>query len=382
MTASLSNLQASALPRTEAQPREAARLAYVDAFRGIVMCHMALDHVSMFFNRARFAKEVWGHRPDLPVSLAQFLTRFSGVFVAPAFSFMAGFMIALTTARRGARGITPAAIRRRLVERGVVLILAYALFVDLPMKRLSIGAVTSLGMSIIVVAFLERLGTWALAVIAGLVLTLHPLLDVSGLPPLLGRIVYGTEPLGILKVYFPLVPWVGIMIAGVVAGRLAAPHALHENARAWAWAALASFVLFWAVRLYGGYGNAFGYKHILSYEFFIWSKYPPDLPWLCWSFATIFGLLAVLAHVQRKTRWLDTRAGLFFRGIGGAPLFFYVLHFNVLVLLSVILPSWKHALGLPVVYLLWGLLCAGLYRPCVQFAIWKARYPSSPLRYF
>jgi len=86
------------------------------------MVHMALDHASMTFNRARWAGEVAWRMPPIPDDFGQFLTRFSGVFVAPGFGFIAGFMVWWTSARRRAAGVGQVTITRRLVTRGLILI--------------------------------------------------------------------------------------------------------------------------------------------------------------------------------------------------------------------------------------------------------------------
>ena len=98
------------------------RKSYVDVFRGLLIAHMALDHASLFFNSGRGAEELAAAASSpLSSSLTQFLTRFTGVPVAPGFFFMAGFMVAITTFARENRGIAPAEITRRLLVRGLVL---------------------------------------------------------------------------------------------------------------------------------------------------------------------------------------------------------------------------------------------------------------------
>ena len=66
---------------------------------------MALDHASLMFNAGRAAEELAAEPAPVFDGLGQFLTRFAGVPVAPGFFFMAGFMVALTSAARGSRGV-------------------------------------------------------------------------------------------------------------------------------------------------------------------------------------------------------------------------------------------------------------------------------------
>src|SRR6185436_16184539 len=82
------------------------RQAYVDVFRGLLIAHMALDHASLMFNAGRAAEELAGEPVPVFDGIWQFLTRFAGVPVAPGFFFMAGFMVALTSAARLDRGVS------------------------------------------------------------------------------------------------------------------------------------------------------------------------------------------------------------------------------------------------------------------------------------
>lgn len=61
-----------------------------------------------------------------------------------------------------------------------------------------------------------------------------------------------------------------------------------------------SLLLFFAVRLTGGYGNAYPYASVASPDFWSFAKYPPDLPFLAWSFAVTFCSLAVLWRMTRN----------------------------------------------------------------------------------
>src|SRR6266702_4772053 len=109
-----------------------SRRPWVDIFRGLLISHMALDHASLMFNTGRAEEELAAAGPPVFSSLMQFLTRFAGVPVAPAFCFMAGFMVALTSAARENRGVPPAEVTRRLIIRGLVLIGVDAVIMGLP----------------------------------------------------------------------------------------------------------------------------------------------------------------------------------------------------------------------------------------------------------
>src|SRR5688572_33161171 len=100
---------------TAAVGAPSVREAYVDIFRGLLIAHMGLDHASLMFNAGRAAEELAAGPAPMFGDLFQFLTRFTGVPVAPGFFFMSGFMFALTSLARENRGVPHAEVTRRWV---------------------------------------------------------------------------------------------------------------------------------------------------------------------------------------------------------------------------------------------------------------------------
>src|SRR5688572_29054499 len=136
------------------------RWRWVDVMRGLLIAHMGLDHASLMFNANRGAEELARAAPPPPADVWQFLTRFTGVPVAPGFFFMAGFMIALTSVARAGRGMTHADVTQRLLIRGLVLIAVDAVIMGLPralMGFYSFMVLSSIGVGIIAVALLRNL---------------------------------------------------------------------------------------------------------------------------------------------------------------------------------------------------------------------------------
>ena len=292
------------------------------------MVHMALDHASLFWNANRFADEFWNALPT-PADLPNFLARFSGFPVAPGFSFMAGFMVAVTDAGRAARGEPESAIRRRLLFRaGLLVVLELAVF-SLAMRHVQIGVLTCLGACLAITTFVRRAPLRILAAAALAILALHPLLgtlwtdrmDVAGVAI---KVLHQAGKFPRFDVYYPLIPWIGVMLFGVVAGRLY----LARGSRDWPIVALCFAGAFLFTR-FTGLGAAHDFTSVGSYSFFIWSKYPPDLPWLTASFAVLFATLWVLERGQ-EGRILRSAGAEFIATFGRVPLFFYVLHFAVL----------------------------------------------------
>ena len=135
------------------------------------------------------------------------------------------------------------------------------------------------------------------------------------------------------------------------------------------------FALFWAVRLSGGYGNAYQYSSVASFEFWSFAKYPPDLPFITWSLAIVFATLAAVRHFFADG---VPRALQPFVTFGRVPFFFYVVHFYVLGPLA---GPIGRKLDLSGTFLVWiGLLalmlwpCAWYYRKKLERPNWVTRY--------
>ena len=352
------------------------RKAYVDLFRGLLIAHMALDHASLMYNAGRPGEEL-AALPPAPADPWQFLTRFTGVPVAPGFFFMAGFMVALTSLSRAGRGVSEADITRRLVIRGLVLIAVDALVMGIP--RLAGGyysfvVLSCIGASLIVLAFARRLSTRVLLPAALAVLVLHPLLDVSALPVPLQAILHQPIRSGGFRSLYPIVPWVALVVLGFVTGRDAAGRP--EPERRWLGLAALCLAAFLAVRLPGGYGNAYAFASYTGMDFWSFAKYPPDLAFLSWSLAVVFGALALLRWLCRSGVPLPLRPFVLY---GRVPFFFYVVHFYLLGFSQALL---RQRFGLPGTYLVWLLLLVVMAWPCAWYYRNKRDRPNFITRYF
>ena len=81
-----SDLTAATMARaSQATIMSTHRERYVDVFRGLLIAHMALDHASLMLNGGRGGEESAAAAPAFPSDIWQFLTRFTGIPVAPAF---------------------------------------------------------------------------------------------------------------------------------------------------------------------------------------------------------------------------------------------------------------------------------------------------------
>jgi uncharacterized membrane protein len=394
----MSTSAADAGPAPAVRPSSAApRVDSVDVLRGVVMVVMALDHVRDFFH--------WGslHGAD-PLDLNTttpwlFFTRWITHFCAPTFMFLAGTGAYLASRR----GKTKRELSQFLVTRGIWLIFLELTYFNWAGWSFTIDlhnnwalVIWALGWSMIVLAALVHLPTWAIATF-GLVMILgHNALD--GIQPAawgsqawLWNILHvpGTIKIGTsfnLWVLYPLIPWVGVMAAGYAFGTVYTWEA--SVRRDWLWragtAAIAGFIL---LRFTNAYGNLTPWTPqprpgFALLSFLDVTKYPPSL---CYLLMTLGPGLLLLAVLERPLpRVLQP-----FLVFGRVPFFYYALHVPLIHGLAVILSEIRFGttgfsfapdtppqpatagVSLPLVYLIWIAVVVALYPACKWFAALK-----------
>ncbi len=384
------------------QPPTAARLASIDALRGLVMVLMALDHVRDMLTQPRGAMLDFSEAAGL-----LFFTRWVTHFCAPTFVLLAGIGAHLYRAKTG----SPRAAARFLLTRGLWLVVieltvvAFAWNFNVGERMvLPLQVLWALGVSMIALAGLVWLPRSLVAVFGLVVVLGHNLLD-SVQPALadaspLWVLLHIQGPLSIggtivAFVGYPLVPWIGLMALGYVLGPVfAAPEPSRPRTLVLWGVALA--IAFIALRLPNAYGEPRGWEIGASLvptlvSFFDLTKYPPSLQFLLMTVGPALAMLGVLEHARgRIVEALIT--------IGRVPFFYYVLHLYVIHTLALIVgvaqgfaigeiavvflmyPS-GFGVGLGSVYLLWIAVVLALFPACRWFAAVKARRPEWWLSY-
>jgi uncharacterized membrane protein len=373
------------------QPALRRRVDHVDLLRGLVMVIMVLDHVRAYFSGAHFDPT------DLTrTTPALFATRWITHFCAPTFVFLAGASAWIAGTRR-----TRGELTRFLLSRGIWLVfleLTVISFAWYLTTAWTLGAVAqviwAIGWSMIALAGLIHLPRWAVAGVALAMVLGHNLVDgvtperFGALAPL-WRVLHVSGPLGVVPILglYPLVPWIGVMALGFLAG----PVVFSSNsrdARRLVWAGAVRVAGFVVLRWLDVYGDPnprvlHGGAAIVAMSFFNVSKYPPSLLYLL---MTLGPALLALAWLRRARGPLAEVLVTF----GRVPFLFYVAHLFLVHALAVgagvlqgfpasairtvfrQLPA-DYGFGLPVVYLVWLGAVAALYPLCRRYAALKAR---------
>lgn len=363
------------------------RYPAVDALRGLIMMIMAIDHASGFVAR-QHSSEFWAGAMTSYTSAFPFLTRLLTHLCAPGFFFLMGAGIYWGSA-------SP----QRIALRGLVLVLCGQLFespliylqsllkpapvqhsvtnapppVDGSPLSFALIVLSTLGLVTIVCAGLRQLPAWTwLATAGACVFATNTLLPADGRSgPLWFNILLAPGLAQGGMVTYPVLPW----LAGAAAGMYFA-HWWRTNPaaerRVWLMG-LALVALGVALRAAGGWGNIRPPRDAGWIEFLNNVKYPPSLVFWCLFLGVDLLLLAALQHAP--SRWLSPSSPLIV--FGQTPLFFYVVHFYVLVAIALVF--FAEASSLAFMYVVWALLLAGLYPVCAWYRGFKMSRPRESL---
>lgn len=321
----------------------ARRLTSIDALRGFVMVIMLLDHVrETWFLHLQVSDPV-DARTVMP---ALFFTRYLSTICAPVFVGLTGLSAFLY-----GRTHTKSEVSRFLVERGLFLMFLELTFVNFawtaryPPETIWFQVIWTIGVSMIALAALLHLPRKAIFAIGLAIVCGHNLLDGVHVSPdspfftswamLHERQAW--EFAGItFKTTYPVLPWIGLISLGYCMGPwFAGDLAPEVRQKRMMLTGLGMLVAFVALRTINVYGDAprfvvegDGLRTFMSFTAL--TKYPPSLLYLLFNCGLGLILLSAFEKIDggRVSQWLSV--------MGGAPMFFYLLHLYVLKVLYLI----------------------------------------------
>jgi uncharacterized membrane protein len=378
------------------------RIESIDLLRGIIMVIMALDHTRDFFHIDAFK----GDPLDLAFTTpGLYATRWVTHFCAPVFVFLSGLSAWLQSQRKSKKELS-----RFLMTRGIWLILM-DLFVitllttsNIYYEVFIIQTLWAIGISMAMLGLLIWL-PFPVILGIGLVIVLgHNVIDFAEAGrtdfPLWWNLLHkqGGVPLWdghFLFVFYPFLPWTGLMIMGYCVGTIFTSKTEQERSKILLLMGVSLLVLFAVLRVSNIYGNPWPWKTQASgfYDFLAImnvEKYPPSLLYMC---ATIGPALIFLALVRE----VRGRIANIFVVFGRVPMFFYVFHFFTLCMINLVLffmrgytfeQGMKGVEGMPwkfvvagqgfdlfTVYLIWMGLVIFLYPFCRAYNKYKTAHP-------
>ena len=364
------------------------RLAAIDAMRGIVMVLMAMDHASHAFNAGRYVRDsyIW-YQPGFEIPTAQFLTRWVTHLCAPTFLFLAGFVLALSVAKRQARGVPERNIDKDIFLRGIFILLLDPIWMSFGFGEGTIFQVLyAIGASFCCMVLLRRLGMVKLLLIGiGLILLGEKLAELTPWASLVKRpgpiaalLITGLGSVKSVYVLYPLLPWLAYMILGWVAGKMMLCKDAFKPVRFFSIAGGVSLFVFFLARGFNTFGNMrlYRYDHSILQWLHV-SKYPPSISFSALELGLMCLILALLfAWYQNRKPAAANPLQVF----GRVPLFFYVIHVHRLAAAAWLLNMQQRS-GLSETYLATGAALMLLYPLCRWYDRFKKAYPQSLLRY-
>jgi uncharacterized membrane protein len=255
------------------------------------------------------------------------------------------------------------------------------------------------GLVMIILALLHRLPMKFLAALGLIIVFGHNLLTpISFAPGEAGYIPWTilhdrgfllAEGAVKIKVSYPLLPWIGVILLGYVAGPLyGMGFDPARRQRVLAQLGLGCLALLAILRGFNLYGETLPWvqgdtlvQSVMSFLNF--TKYPPSLSFLL---MTLGGGMLMMSRLERVENWFSRVSATF----GGAPMFYYLLHLYILLLLQTLLvmvlgANHGNRFGVDHLWIVWlsaVLMLPVLYYPCRAFARFKRRTNMGWVRYF
>ncbi|HYW30930.1 MAG TPA: heparan-alpha-glucosaminide N-acetyltransferase domain-containing protein [Gemmatimonas sp.] len=389
------------------------RVDAIDLVRGLVMVIMLLDHTRDFTHMSGFLMDPLDNARTTP---ALYATRWITHLCATTFVLLAG----TSSGIQRIRGTSPNDLAWFLFSRGLWLVVMELTIVRvvtwwniMPNMLALLQVIWAIGVSMMVLAFLVKLPMRVVGLIGLAIVVGHNALDVIQVPgfqgpntpvPTAGAKLWmvlhqgGIFPIAgagspIVLAMYPLIPWLGLLLAGYGLAELYAFDATRR--RTWLFGiAVAMLVTFIALRTGNVYGDPLRWspqpttaRTIMSYMNV--QKYGPSLLFTC---ATLFVPMLLLAlNDRRPLQGTIARALVTY---GRVPMFFYILQWmwakiagfgvalaygrdtalltmNVVDTFTALPTAWGGPLWLT--YLCWALGAILLYFPCRWYADLKAR---------
>lgn len=390
------------------------RINSIDMMRGMVMLIMLLDHV-----RERFFFHMQVSDPmDLSsTSWGLFVSRFAAHFCAPVFVFLTGVSAWLYANRSHGE---PRSARMFLIKRGLFLIALEILVINfsnlswmVSYYTLWLQVIWVIGLSMLALAALINLPRPWMALLGFAIVFGHNLLTPIGFQP--NEWAYGlwtilhdrgylvSEGALRVKVSYPVLPWIGVILLGYVAGPLFSnkPNGSHLDASArqqkLLFLGISCWVLFAVLRGFNLYGETLPWQsgaHLgeTLMSVFNLTKYPPSLSFLLVTLGGMFFCLVAFERYFASSGKVGGRLARVGHGLsvfGSVPMFFYILHLYVLLLLYTLAKfifgaNHGEYFGVSNIGWVWfiaGVLAIALYYPVKRFSEYKKHSTQAWIKY-
>ncbi|WP_406684501.1 heparan-alpha-glucosaminide N-acetyltransferase domain-containing protein [Seonamhaeicola sp. MEBiC1930] len=379
---------------------KSTRIESIDILRGLVMVIMALDHVRDYFYYGAFFNDPTNIETTTPLL---FFTRFITHYCAPVFVFLAGTSAFLYGIKKNKQQLF-----KFLITRGIWLIVLEIIvnnFIwkfDLTYSRVILQVIWAIGVSMVTLSGLIFLSKRWLLIIGLLLVFVHNSFDTivnNGIDfkSVIWYILHQPNIIPLTEthsvgVFYPVLPWIGIMILGYCLGTFY--HKDYDPILRKKYLfriGICTTFLFFLLRSINIYGDLIPWsiqdttvKTIMS--FFKVTKYPPSLSYTLITLGPALLFLYAIESIKNK-------ATDFLLVFGRVPLFYYFLHvliIHTLAMIGIMIlgGDWKsmiltaesfknqtllnYGYSLLTTYLVWVGVVTLLYFPCKKYMVYKA----------
>ena len=361
------------------------------------MLIMLVDHVrEHFFSHHPVADPLTIHE----VSSSLFFTRLLTHLCAPVFVFLTGLSVWLYS---NPKDKPPRSATAFLLKRGLFLILLETTLINFSWSAsyhtLYLQVIWAIGLSMICLAFLSRIPRVWIGIIGFVIVFGHNLLtpitfNKTELGYYFWTILHDrgyliTDGFINIRVSYPLLPWIGVILLGYFAGPLYYHRMVAaRRQRILTFLGLSALALLLILRGWNIYGETLPWdvqnspiKSVMS--FLNYTKYPPSLHFLLFTLGIGCLLLSYFERVRGRLAQI-------LKVYGSAPMFFYIMHLYVLlvfhgVLILTVVTNKGEIFKVNEVYQLWLIsiaLSVLLYFPTKKFSDYKRRSSSKLIKYF
>lgn len=384
------------------------RINSIDITRGLVMVIMALDHVRDFMHTTSMNQSPTDMQTTTTLL---FMTRWVTHLCAPTFVFLSGVSAYLSFRRNNNIPESKAF----LLKRGIWLVILeftfinFALWYDIHFRLMIMEVIAAIGLSFIVLSFLLKVPSRIIGIAGLLIIFCHNLLQGIPIPenpisiffssilfrPFMMKISPGFS----FFTAYPLISWLGIMLAGFASGELFEIPAEKRN-KIFLRIGLAALSLFVIIRFINIYGDPSLWAHQKSALFTFLSfinttKYPPSL-----LFTLLFlGITFLVVFISDK---VNNRFTEILSVYGRVPLFYFIIHLFIIHSLMFVMlflqgfgskdllfgvfnngrPKTGGGVELPVIYIIWLSVVLILYPVCKWYGRYKDEHKENKyLRY-
>lgn len=324
--------------------KKSYRIESIDLLRGLVMIIMALDHTRDFFHKPAFTDDPLNFATTTPIL---FLTRWITHYCAPIFVFLAGTSAFFQSSRK-----TKPELSKFLITRGLwlvfieVFIINLAVTFDPTYSVIGLQTIWSIGISMILLGLAIWLPFSAVLTIGLIIVFGHNALDFyeKQFPPnhtfnifysFLHRPgVYTLTQNHNLLIFYPFLSWTGLMMLGYCFGKLFSRYEGVQRKKVLTWLGFGIILFFIALRATNLYGDAQHWSKQKNGLFTVLSfvntvKYPPSLLYMCMTIGPAILFVAWWGNIKNGvTRFITV--------YGRVPFFYYVIHFTLIHILSMI----------------------------------------------